>query len=344
MNIIEMLEGYIEMQKKIETLNKKQEKLVSVIVPCYNVEKYVAECVNSIINQTYRNLEIILLNDCSTDHTLEALRSLKETDERIQMVDLKQNQGLSAVRNMGIEMANGEYISFVDSDDILSSNFYEMMVSKIETDDEIDIVVCPLMYFPLIDLLDNPKKKVLSIEENNFVTEFEYEKAELIKRDGVTFVVQMNKLFKRAIFDDLRFPEGRVHEDLYLIFDEYKKAKKVAFINGATYYYRQNREGSITNEISAKRINDMVFAYDHLCDCALDDGNANFYKWARHKQLEDFMYMSFKCNEENEREEEYIKRILERDREIFSFVEKCKFRLFLLSPSLAEKMIEIKKW
>lgn len=329
------------MQKDIETLNKKIEKLVSVIVPCYNVEKYLAECVISITNQSYKNLEIILLNDCSTDHTLETMRSLKETDERIQIVDLKQNQGLSAARNIGIELANGEYISFVDSDDILSTGFYEMMVGKMETDDEIDIVVCPLMYFPLM-YTSASSRAGLSIEERNFVTEFEYEKADLIKRDGITFVVQMNKLFKRSIFDELRFPEGRVHEDLYLIFDEYKKARKIAFINGAIYYYRQNREGSITHEVSAKRINDVVFAYDHLCDCALDDGNASFYKWARRKQLEDFMYMTFKCDEENKREREYVKRIFERNREVFSFAEKCKFGMFFLFPALAKRLASIK--
>lgn len=330
------------MQENTKPIHKKTEKLISVIVPCYNAEKYLVECVHSITNQTYKNLEIILLNDCSTDRTYETMQKLKETDNRIQIIDLKQNQGLSAMYNIGVDFSNGEYISFASSDDVLPKNFYEMMTSKFETDDEIDIVVCPLMYFPLIDLSGNAIKGTLSIEENNFVTEFEYEKADLIKKDSVTFVVQMNKLFKRFIFDDLRFPEGKTHGDLYLIFDEYRRAKKVAFINSTRYYYRQNREDLTASKIEVKKINDKVFAYDHLCDCALDDGNANFYKWVRHKQLEDFMHMTFKCDEENEREKEYVKRILERDSDIFAFSERCKFRFFFAFPKLVKKLANFK--
>lgn len=331
------------MQKEIGNMNKKAEQLVSVIVPCYNVEKYLVECVNSIVNQTYENLEIILLNDCSTDHTLDVMRELEKLDDRIQIVDLKQNQGLSAVRNIGFDLSNGKYISFVDSDDMISKNFYEMLVGTIESDDTIDIVACPLKYFPITNFDKVPPKNGLSIESNNFITEFEFEKTDLIKKDSVTFVVQMNKLFRRSILEGLRFPEGRVHEDLYLSYEEYAKARKVAFINGTYYFYRQNREGSITNKMSAKRINDAVFAYDHLCDCALDDANANLYKWARRKQLEDFMYMTFGCNEENEVEKEYIKRIFERERNIFSFKERCKFKLFFAFPKLAKIFADFKE-
>ena len=312
-------------------------KLISVIVPCYNVEKYLNECVNSIINQTYKNLEIILLNDFSTDNTGNVMKELKTKDNRIQLVELHQNQGLSAVRNIGIDLSNGEYISFVDSDDILKRNFYETLVDSMEKDAEIDIVECPLMYFSTV-----PSNGTPSIKTNNFVTEFEYEKADLIKRDGITFVMQGNKLFRRKIFDDLKFPEGHIHEDTYLIFDEYLKARKIAFVNGTNYFYRREREGSITNKMSVKRINDTVYAYDHMCDSASDSGNADFYKWARHKQLEDFMYMTFKCDEENNNEKEYIERIYQRDKNIFSFSEKCKFNLFFAFPKIAKTLAKLK--
>ena len=113
------------------------QKFISVIIPCYNVENYVARCLDSVINQTYNNLEIICVNDGSTDNTLAILKDYAKKDSRIKIID-KKNGGLSSARNAGIEVASYEYVVFLDSDDWIEPNTYELAISKM--DDDIDLV------------------------------------------------------------------------------------------------------------------------------------------------------------------------------------------------------------
>ena len=105
---------------------------VSVIIPVFNTEEYLPKCISSIINQTIKNIEIICVNDCSTDNSLKILQNFSKQDIRIRIVDLKENKGVSNARNTGIDLAQGEYIYFIDSDDWIDTNYLEEMLTKIK--------------------------------------------------------------------------------------------------------------------------------------------------------------------------------------------------------------------
>ena len=306
-----------------------EEKLISVVVPCYNVADYVEDCLKSILNQTYKNLEIIIINDASTDNTAEIVKKYVEKDDRITFIDAETNTGLSAVRNRGIQISHGDYLSFVDSDDILAHNFYEVLVNEMENDPEVDIAQCVLDEFHSVPSQSRP-----SIICGDFVATTEAGRVDLIRQDGVTFVMQSNKLFKREIFEHIRYPTGHVHEDLYVIYDEYQRAHKVAFTNKTSYYYRVKRSGSITGSLSEKRVYDCMYAYNHICNRAIDCGDMKFYHYARQKQLRDFIYMYTDCKENCTEELRYMKGIFKKNRTSFSKKEQVKFRIFFLVPEL----------
>lgn len=307
----------------------KERPLISVIVPCYNVESYVEDCLKSILNQTYKNLEIIVINDASTDKTAEIVQRYQKKDERITFIDSTVNRGLSDVRNQGLQVSHGDYLSFVDSDDILAHNFYEVLMNEMDSDPQIDIAQCVLDEFHTV-----PSKSRPSIICGDFVAMTEASRIDLIKQDGVTFVMQSNKLFKRKIFDHIRYPSGRLHEDLYVIYDEYEVADKVSFTNKTSYYYRVKREGSITSTLSAKRVQDCMFAYNHICSRAIDYGNMWFYHYAKRKQLQDFIYMYTDCNEQDKGLFVYMKRDYKQNKNLFSKKERIKFTLFFLVPEI----------
>lgn len=311
--------------------------LISVIVPCYNVEKYVDECLDSIIRQTYKNLEIIVVNDASTDSTVDGIKRYVAKDERIKFIDLRQNGGLSAARNAGIEVATGEYISFIDSDDILDKRFYDTLVRIMFMDPEVDIAVSVVKTFTAMPCMSNT-----ILEEKDFSVWMPADKFELIKKDSVTFVLQTNKLYRRELFKGLRYPEGHIHEDAYLIYDEYSKARKITYTNDTCYYYRVGRKGSITNSVNRKRIDDTVFAYEHMCQSALENGDTNFYKYARKKELADFMYMYIACNDKPEDTFKFVKSIFNANQNIFSWGERKKFKLFFMSPKIMAWLLNLK--
>ena len=311
--------------------------LISVIIPCYNVEKYVVECLQSVKLQTYKNLEIIVINDASTDNTKSVIEHYLENDTRIRFINLEKNVGLSAVRNLGIKEAKGEFLSFVDSDDVLDKKFYETLLEIMILDKEVDIAQCLVKKFSSVPFINN---KVL--ECNDFKVWAPADKFDLIKKDAVTFVMQGNKLFRRSVFANLSYPEGRIHEDLYLIYDEYQNARKVVYTNDTVYYYRIQREGSITNSLTPKRIEDSVYAYEHVCQSAVENGDTNFYKYTRKKQLEDFMYNYILCKEKQEDQFKYMKDVFDKNKNILSWGERNKFKIFFMSPKLMEWLLRTK--
>lgn len=314
-----------------------EEKLISVIVPAYNVEKYIKECLESLKNQTYRNLEIFVINDCSTDSTGEIILEQAKLDDRIRNINLEKNIGLSAVRNLGIELSHGDYLSFIDSDDLLDCNFYKVLLKTINKDSNIDIAQCALKKFHSVPY----RGKTIS-EFKDFVIEYPIHKTDLIRKDPVTFVMQSNKLFKRKIFDTLRYPEGKVHEDVYVIYDEYALANKVAYANKTNYYYRIGRSDSITGTLTLKRMNDSMFAYDHMSERLLEDGDIEFYLYIRKKQIEDFMYMFSFLKQKDLNTFEHIKDIYFTNAEKYSFESKRKFNFFFAYPTFMGFLLKIK--
>lgn len=218
-----------------------REDLISIIVPVYNVEKYLEECVDSIINQTYKNLEIILVDDGSTDNSGKICDEYKEKDNRIVVIH-KKNGGLSSARNEGMKYAKGAYLQFVDSDDYMDNDMVEMLYNMIITESA-DISMCSHY------ILKNGN--IYSDATNGKYVFSNEEALEELLLDRTIRFYAWNKLFRKELFEDVCYPEGRLFEDILAMPEVFAKAKKIAFEDVPKYYYRQ-REGSILHKQTIK--------------------------------------------------------------------------------------------
>lgn len=215
-------------------------ELISVIVPVYNVKDYLKKCVDSILNQTYPNLEVLLIDDGSTDGSNNICDDMAKKDNRIRVIH-QENGGLSAARNAGLDAAIGDYIAFVDSDDYIKDTMYADMLDEMVKRNA-DIIVGGIGY------IDEEGKKILDVNVNELlVIEDGEEKYKQLHEQDVLTVVQCNKLYKSAIFKDIRYPIGKIHEDVYVIHKELYNASKIVYIPEVYYYYVQ-RVGSIMNK------------------------------------------------------------------------------------------------
>lgn len=204
--------------------------LISVIVPCYNVEKYLPRCINSIINQTYNNIEILLVDDGSPDQCGEICEKYAKKDKRIKVIH-KNNGGLSDARNVAIDVATGEYILFIDSDDYVAVDHVEHLYS-IMTKSNVDMAIEWGQTFyegtePPIDTLDG-KKEVILDSEDALMNMF-------YQKDFDTSA--WAKLYKRSLFEGIRYPKGWLYEDLPTTYRLIQRCKKVVFSNYKSYYY-----------------------------------------------------------------------------------------------------------
>ena len=223
---------------------------ISIIVPVYNVEKYLKKCLNSIINQTYTNLEIIVVNDGSLDNSDLIIKEFKELDNRIIYIK-KENGGLSSARNAGLDIATGKYVLFVDSDDWLDLNAIEKLHNRI-IDDCSDIVVYNLRYI----YEDNYIKPRTPFIKDNMIVDSKNAIAELLKGRKFKFHAQ-SKFAKLSIYNDykIRFSEGKIYEDVYTTYKIFLHANRISFYAEYLYYYLQNRSGSILNtKFNEKRL------------------------------------------------------------------------------------------
>lgn len=225
--------------------------MISVIVPVYNVEKYLERCVKSIAAQTYKDLEILLIDDGSTDKSGKMCDDFQQTDSRIKAFH-KQNGGLSDARNYGIEHSAGEFISFVDSDDYIDEKMLETL-HRLITENDADLAVCSAM-----DVFEG--KEVTQVKE---IKEFNLNKVEsykyMLRGDGIPSAC--NKLYKRQTVGDVRFPVGKLYEDGFFTPQILKRVEKTAVTSKPMYYYFR-RADSITTKPFRKGDLDVIEAYD----------------------------------------------------------------------------------
>lgn len=210
---------------------------ITVVVPCYNVALYLDRCVQSILNQTYHNLEVILVDDGSTDGTETICDDYLKKDERIRVVH-KENGGLSDARNAGIDVATGDYLVFVDGDDYLEPNAYEMMIAEMQ-DPEVSLVAAGIITEDIngnVNILMNETKAKLSKEEAF---------ANLLGNNRTIAHSSCNKLFRRQLFDQLRYKKGIIYEDMQILPKILDICEKVVLLNVPVYHYIK-RSGSIT--------------------------------------------------------------------------------------------------
>lgn len=224
-----------------------QQLKISVIVPVYNVEKYLKQCLDSIVNQTYKNLEIIIVNDGTKDNSMKIVEEYLQ-DKRIKVIN-KENGGLSSARNIGIKEATGDYISFIDSDDYISLNMYEDLVKNINGED--------IIIFNYSRLDDKTKKIVKNkyIKNNKMIIldkklNYLYSRIEL---------VCWNKIYKATFIKEkkINFLEI-VNEDVFWNIEVFYSAESVKILNQDYYYYRINRSDSITAKGKIKNSKDFL--------------------------------------------------------------------------------------
>lgn len=214
--------------------------LISVIVPVYNVEQYLNKCVESILNQTYTNIEVIIVDDGSTDSCGEMCDSYRKRDDRVCVIH-KKNGGLSEARNVGIDVARGEYLVFVDSDDYVATNMLEDMYKVINSDGT-KISVCG---YTDVDDKDNELDIAHSFAKQSVVTEREF--WQLYYDGGSMYcAVAWNKMYARKLFDDIRYDVGKINEDEFILHKLISNCDKISLISDKYYYYR-HRASSIMN-------------------------------------------------------------------------------------------------
>lgn len=231
--------------------------LISVIVPVYNVEPFIRRCVESILNQSYKNLEIILVDDGSTDRCGELCEILAETDSRIKVVH-QQNKGLSGARNTGLRIAKGEYLSFIDSDDAVSHFFYEMLVGIAESQNA-DIVSCDR-----VDVYEEQLPPDAVLDDYAFETLTREKAFEYLVNNRVFYQTVWDKLYRREVLRDLWFIEGKLHEDEFFTWKVLQNCNKVIHVSAPMYFYF-HRKGSIMETFSIGRLDFFQARYErHL--------------------------------------------------------------------------------
>ena len=231
-----------------------KEPLISVVVPVYNVEKYLKRCLNSILVQTYSNLEILLIDDGSTDQSGQICDEFAKLDSRIRVLH-KNNGGLSDARNVGIEAAKGEYVTFVDSDDYVDEDLIEYLYKMIEqTHTEMSVCINRLYNEKTRKFqigADDGKKEILTVHESI---------KRLLYRQNF-FVSACAKLYKKDLFLNIRYPKGKLYEDTAVTYKLVLKAGRIAYGRSCKYTYCV-RDNSITRSAFNPRQLDLVEAAD----------------------------------------------------------------------------------
>lgn len=223
---------------------------ISIIVPVYQVEKYLEKCVNSILGQTFTDFELILVDDGSTDHGPEMCDQYAKQDARVKVIH-KKNGGLSDARNAGIDVAQGEYLGFVDSDDYIAPDMYELLYRDI-TKENADLAICGIY-----DVYEGhePKQKQVMHKVMDQQTAIK-----VIFEGNIISVHAVNKLYRRPIFTKLRYPVGKYHEDSFVILDVLEQCQKIVVDSQQKYFY-YHREGSINTEHFSSSQFDFIEAW-----------------------------------------------------------------------------------
>lgn len=233
-----------------------KEELISVIVPVYNVEKYLNRCVDSIINQTYKNLEIILVDDGSPDNCGNICDRYAEKDSRIKVIH-KPNGGLSDARNAGISVANGSYITYIDSDDFVTKDYCEFLYNNIKKS-KADISICKhyIMFEDGSKINTGTGKKYLLNKEETFL--------KLLYSEDLD-VSAWAKLYKRETTKNILFPKDRLYEDSATTYKLIDKCERIIFESEPKYIYAVRKNSITTNSFNENKM-DLILSTNEMCD------------------------------------------------------------------------------
>lgn len=253
-------------------------KLISIIIPCYNIEKYIEKCIESIEKQTYKNIEIIAVDDCSKDGTLAKLKELQEKYPNLQVYQNDKNRGAAYSRNFAMEKAKGEYIGFVDSDDYITDDYYEKLMETAEKE-KADLVATDIE----IVYENNSNAPILSRACLGEVTKFN------LVNNGLA-ASPCNKIIKKELIEKYPFLEGKINEDVASILPAIVKAKKVAYVQGIKYFYVQRNNSVQNEEVTTKRL-EMFDSINTCFERIKDDKDFKKYQSAILYQQVLLLYM-----------------------------------------------------
>ena len=233
--------------------------MISVIIPVYNVENYLEECLNSVQTQTYTNIEVILVNDGSTDNSKMICERYCQEDSRFHLIS-QTNQGQSVARNVGVEVSTGEFIAFVDSDDVIKANYLEELMKYMS--DDIDIVESIFTVSKKDFLVENSKETEILFEGNS-------KEAVKIFPNHVLSVNPVTKLYRRSIVEAVPYLEGFIFEDIYSGIGMLKYIRKIVKIDYVGYYYRQHQSSTMHRTFTEKNL-DVFVVCDKLIELYSD--------------------------------------------------------------------------
>lgn len=262
---------------------------ISVIIPVYNVEKYLAECLTSVVNQTFKDIEIICVNDGSTDNSPKILEEFAQKDDRIRIIN-QENQGLSAARNTGLEVATGEYVSFIDSDDFVRTDLYADIQKLLPA----ELICFNAKIFPISE-----KYRTL---QNYIQCQFDGEQPMEEKLILKTNVHVWNKVFRTSIIkeNNIRFPKGLYFEDFPFVCEYMLSINSVKFFGGKGYYFYRQQPNSLMNNCSHKSIHHLFvwhYLYDKLKERKLLDKYPNLIN----KLFRTYTILAYKYSDEPSR-------------------------------------------
>ncbi|MBC7764904.1 MAG: glycosyltransferase [Hyphomonadaceae bacterium] len=315
--------------------------LISIIVAVYNVEKYIDKCLESILAQTFADFELILVDDGSTDRSGNICDSFALEDGRINVIH-KENGGLSAARNAGLDIAKGDFIGFIDGDDYIHSEMYRLLYNEITTRNG-SIALCEVIR------VDNSECDIFSVIDNQQYHVEELSNMDVLERmhdiRGWLYVVACNKLYRKNIFDNLRYPLNRLHEDEFLAHRILFNTSKVVSINVPMYFYLQ-RDGSIMNVFSIKRL-DALHAYSERITFFEEQGLFDLREKVILMMMLEFIHLYFSVAESEPNHKKSLKQywhmynkflVYLLCRNSISVKQKLMFLLFFASPK-AYKMV-----
>lgn len=241
---------------------EETDKLISIIVPIYNVEEYLSKCIESLLNQTYRNIEILLVNDGSTDNCKNICEQFEEKDSRIKLIN-KKNGGLSDARNAGLKVAKGEYVTFVDSDDYIENNYIEVLYNLIKKyNAEISIANCKVIKEHCKNNNLKVKLEEKCIDSKTCLNEMLY--------SDFYYISACAKLYKKDLFKNIQFPKGKLFEDVGTTYKLIMKSNKIACSNKEIYYYVIRNNSITTCEFKEKHY-DLIELTNKMCEEILNN-------------------------------------------------------------------------
>ncbi len=282
---------------------------ISVIIPVYNVEKYLRQCLDSVINQTYKNLEIILINDGSTDNSGKICEEYALNDERIKMIH-KENGGISSARNTAIDTANGKFITFIDSDDDVELDYIDYLYNILKKFD------CKMSVCTHNIIKKNKIKKSFNLK-----TDYKLSSQECIKKllynDGID-TSAWAKLYDKSLFDNIRYPVGKLFEDIATTYKFFIKSKEIACGHLAKYNYNV-RENSIVTKKFNKAKFDLLESTDNMSEEII-----NLFPNLKEAVLRRRVYARFSTLNQMAQVDKDNK---EKVKEIISFIKKYKWNI-----------------